>query len=258
MVISTHERFENHIDISSPETICDAKKTETFTENSDIENEFDKRISDAESMKEVDLWITIKNHKPNVKEEKNTHRPYQNSIQMNYAHLSLDTIDDKNITLDVKEYTQNRLAEISILNNIKSWIKDINPNFNEFDYESPYCNNCGSCAYAVYQRLEGITNMVATAENIEYNHEMEVLTGMKQVSMSPYEIECRLLSEGSGSHAIIGIDRNEGAGHWFNAVCIDNKIIAIDGQNGTISDWPPDYGDVINWDMSMREETYNG
>lgn len=38
----------------------------------------------------------------------------------------------------------------------------------------------------------------------------------------------------------------------FNAACIDGKVVAIDGQTGEISDWPPDYGDVVNWEMSMR------
>lgn len=78
------------------------------------------------------------------------------------------------------------------------------------------------------------------------------LTGLEQVSMSPEEIEATLLGAGDGAHAIIGIDRAEGPGHWFNAACIDGKVVAIDGQTGEITDWPPDYGDVVNWEMSMR------
>ena len=45
-----------------------------------------------------------------------------------------------------------------------------------------------------------------------------------------------------------------GAGHWFNAWCDGKKVYAIDGQTGTVSDWPPDYGNVTNWDMSVKEE----
>ena len=70
--------------------------------------------------------------------------------------------------------------------------------------------------------------------------------------MSPDEIRDRLLAEGDGAHAIIGIDRAEGPGHWFNAACMDGKVVAIDGQTGEITDWPPDYGDVVNWEMSIR------
>lgn len=144
------------------------------------------------------------------------------------------------------------LRDTSDIQNISDWIGDINPNFDPFDVESPYSTNCGSCAYAVYQRLEGVDDACATADNIDYNFQMNALTGMEQVSMSPAEIEATLLEAGDGSHAIIGIDRSEGPGHWFNAACIDGKVVAIDGQTGEISDWPPDYGDVVNWEMSTR------
>jgi hypothetical protein len=156
------------------------------------------------------------------------------------------------------EISDSEINEISPLENLEGWLDDINPNFDEFDIDSPYCNNCGSCAYAVNQRLEGNTDICATAENINYNSEMEALTGMQQVSMSPQEIEERLLSEGSGAHAIIGIDRAEGAGHWFNAANIDGKVVAIDGQDGAVHDWPPDYGDVVNWEMSVEKEEQHG
>lgn len=175
--------------------------------------------------------------------------------------LSLQNDDLTDVEKEPSEFEDNiqgELAEIAPLENIDGWIKDVNPNFDEFDIDSPYCNNCGSCAYAVYQRLEGNPDICATAENIGYNNEMEALTGMEQVSMSPQEIEQRLIDEGNGAHAIIGIDRAEGAGHWFNAACIDGKVVAIDGQDGSVSGWPPDYGDVVNWEMSVRKETNNG
>lgn len=143
--------------------------------------------------------------------------------------------------------------EIVETNEIEGWLKEINPGYDPFDMDSPYCNNCGSCAYAVHRRLEGDTEIVATAENIGYNSEMEALTGMEQISMSPTEIAERLLEQGEGAHAIIGVDRAEGPGHWFNAAVMDGKVVAIDGQSGEINDWPPDYGDVVNWEMSVKK-----
>lgn len=142
------------------------------------------------------------------------------------------------------------------LKTIDTWITQINPKFDPFDASSPYCNNCGSCAYAVYQRLEGNDKICATSSNIGYNHQMEALTGLKQVPMSPDKIKAYLLSKGNGAHAIIGVDRAFGPGHWFNAVCIDGKVFAVDGQNGTIIDWPPDYGSVVNWEISLTEGEY--
>lgn len=139
------------------------------------------------------------------------------------------------------------------LHHVESWINEINPDFDPFDVESPYCRNCGSCAYAVYRRLEGDCGAVATAENIPKNWQMEALTGMRQTQMSPEAIERTLLEQGSGAHAIIGIDRAYGPGHWFNAANIDGKVYAIDGQTGTIVGWPPtDLGNVVNWEMSMK------
>lgn len=163
---------------------------------------------------------------------------------------TLDELTDSSYQDDIPEDSPDDLQEST---DVSEWLGDINPNFDPFDMESPYCNNCGSCAYAVYQRLEGNTDACASAENIGYNSEMEALTGMEQVSMSPDDIQARLLEEGDGAHAIIGIDRAEGPGHWFNAACIDGKVVAIDGQTGEITDWPPDYGDVVNWEMSVKK-----
>lgn len=164
---------------------------------------------------------------------------------------------DPNVFRHINETSDStavgEISEIKPIENLNGWLKDINPNYDAFDVDSPYSNNCGSCTYAVYQRLEGNPDICATAENIGYNSEMEALTGMEQVSMSPQEIEARLLEQGDGAHAIIGIDRSYGPGHWFNAACIDGKVVAIDGQSGEINDWPPDYGDVVNWEMSIKK-----
>ena len=170
-----------------------------------------------------------------------------------YAKVLTKNPDEFNSVDNQNDLLSEATADISPIRDIDNWLGDINPNFDEFDTDSPYCNNCGSCAYAVWKRLEGDNDICASADNIGYNDEMEALTGMEQVSMSPDEIENNLLAQGDGAHAIIGIDRAEGPGHWFNAACIDGKVVAIDGQSGEILDWPPDYGDVVNWEMSVKK-----
>ena len=143
-------------------------------------------------------------------------------------------------------------SEINPADDIGSWISDVNPGYDPFDCsDSPYNSNCGSCALATFLRLEGENDIEATVNNIETPEEMESITGMEQVAMSPEEIERTLLEQGDGAHAIIGIDRDEGPGHWFNAVNKGGKVMAADGQTGELMDWPPDYGDVIRWDMSV-------
>ena len=146
------------------------------------------------------------------------------------------------------------VTDVPKLEDVSDWINDINPNYDPFDWQSPYSNNCGSCAFAVEQRLDGNTDISATSENIGTIEEMNKITGMEQVAMSPDEIKDYLVSQGPGSHGIVGIDRVSGPGHWFNAYYDGEKVVAMDGQTGEINDWPPDYGDVTNWDISVRKE----
>lgn len=152
--------------------------------------------------------------------------------------------------IDIQEKT-GKFSENPTIEGVSSWIKEINPNYDPFDVESPYNVNCGACAYVVYQRLNGNDATCASANNIPFDADMEELLGRKIVSMSPAEIEKRLMDGGDGTHAVVGVDRSHGPGHWFNAACIEGKVVAIDGQSGEVLDWPPDYGDVVNWEMSV-------
>ena len=145
------------------------------------------------------------------------------------------------------------ISQFTTVAAVSEWLGNVNPNYDPFDsFKSAYRKNCGSCAYAVFRRMQGDTGICASSQNIPGISQMESLTGMHQTPMSPQEIEQRLLAAGNGAHAIIGIDRRgDDPGHWFNAACLDGRVVAIDGQTNEILDWPPDYGDIINWDMSI-------
>ena len=164
----------------------------------------------------------------------------------------------ENTINDAAENTINKeeaeITEVPKLEEISEWLSEINPNYDPFDWQSPYSNNCGSCAFAVEQRLNGNDTIVATSENIGTIDEMNKATDMEQVAMSPDEIRDYLIAQGPGSHGIVGIDRIFGPGHWFNAYYDGEKVVAIDGQTGEINDWPPYYGKVKNWDFSIRRE----
>lgn len=150
---------------------------------------------------------------------------------------------------DVRENVQD-------LSQVEEWLSDINPNYDPFDADPAYENNCGSCAYAVSRRLDGDTEIVAGRDNIGYNEEMEEITGNKIINTTAEEIELALIEQGPGAHAIVGIDRFFGPGHWFNAYCPDGEnVYYIDGQCNVISDWPPkDLGLVSNWVMEVKED----
>ncbi len=152
--------------------------------------------------------------------------------------------------VEVRERT-GLFVDNPTVDGVSAWIKEVNPNFDPFDIESPYNSNCGACARVVYERLNGNDAFCASAHNIPTDAEMEQQLGKKFVSMSPDEIERRLLAAGDGAHAVIGVDRAFGPGHWFNAACLEGRVVAIDGQSGEVREWPPDYGNVINWEMSV-------
>jgi hypothetical protein len=162
--------------------------------------------------------------------------------------------EDRQGTLDNSAVESDNDSRDNNAENIQEWLGDINPNYDPYDLSSAYDNNCGSCAFAVEQRLDGNTDIAASADNIGTTPEMNDATGMEQMPMEPEEIQNYLISQGPGSHGIVGIDRAEGPGHWFNAYYDGEKVVAIDGQTGETQDWPPDYGDVTNWDISVKKE----
>lgn len=136
---------------------------------------------------------------------------------------------------------------VQSIEGIQGWIGEINPN----PHGDPRRNtNCGKCAAAVYQRLNGDSNAAAGLGTYSIE-EMNALTGRTQTSMTPGEIEQYLIGQGPGSHAVVGVDRASGAGHWFNAYYDGYRVYTIEGQGGTVGGWPPDYGSIVHWDVSI-------
>ena len=132
---------------------------------------------------------------------------------------------------------------------IRSWLGGVNPGFTGDPFH-PRSQNCGSCAAAVHSALRGGPVGEAGTGTLTIP-EMERITGRPQVTMTPTEIADALAAGGRGSHAVVGIDRADGPGHWFNAYFDGEKVMAVDGQSGQIIDWPPDYG-AVHWDAAIR------
>jgi Papain fold toxin 1, glutamine deamidase len=49
----------------------------------------------------------------------------------------------------------------------------------------------------------------------------------------------RLRELGPGSSAVVGFDRENAPGHWFNGVNHAGTILAADGQAARFEEWPP-------------------
>lgn len=162
------------------------------------------------------------------------------SLQERMNKLASEVIEKKSIhSSEVKARESEKLKEI------RSWIKDVNPNYNPF---TPYGSNCGTCAWVVHNRIRGAKDIVAGRINIApQDADMEELTGLQCKYMSPTNIEAILRSRGPNSELIVGINRNDGAGHWFNVFYDGNDFYTIDGQCGKVMEWPHDYGDISAW-----------
>ena len=178
------------------------------------------------------------------------HVASEGTIQDTISYTERNTNNLQNNSL----YTSNAIRNAKVkLNEIEGWITQINPNYDAFDPSSPFCNNCGSCAFAVESRLNGIQNIVATETNIGTDPAMEYATGKVCKYMPIESIEEHLKKMGPGSHLIVGINRHPTpwgsprAGHWFNAYYDGEKIYTLDGQSGDVLDWPYDYGDISEW-----------
>lgn len=137
------------------------------------------------------------------------------------------------------------------------WVHSINPNYENMSLPCEerllYSINCGSCAYALEQHFNGNDPaMQATSTNIDYDWEMEQITGLTCKYMSPDKIKSILIKRGPGSHLIVGINRHPvggkpQSGHWFNAYYDGSRVYTLDSQSGEVFEWPHDFGDVCEW-----------
>lgn len=96
---------------------------------------------------------------------------------------------------------------------VKSWIGEVNPGYSRNSFD-PRSSNCGTCSAAVFSRINGTDPEAVAGMNTLSTPEMESITGLHQVPSSPDKIRDLLVARGPGSHAVVGIDRMVGPGHW--------------------------------------------
>ena len=169
-------------------------------------------------------------------------------IQIHYSALAATSGQATGTMLTAGCPEQKVMAARARLQTAAGWLarKEINP---KYQPNTPYASNCGSCSFALWQRLNGL-NATASAgkKNIaRTDADMERLTGLKCRYMQPNQIAAILRQRGPGSHLIVGINRNSYPGHWFNVFYDGKEIKTLDGQTGQVYDWPHDYGDVCDW-----------
>lgn len=127
----------------------------------------------------------------------------------------------------------------------------INPGFSGYVDDvgvgvNAYNVNCGLCAQAVAYAFDGRPHTAAGVEHPVSLAEMVNWAGTSQSPQSSEEIEDRLRSMPPGSHAIVGVDWEDGDGHWFNAYWDGQTVWKVDGQDGSCEPWPPDFPPVTD------------
>lgn len=119
------------------------------------------------------------------------------------------------------------------------WLADIYPGRERGDR----LNNCGECARAVDSTWHGLPAVAAELANRRVGGErpavMNEWAGQSPESASMAAIWQRLRELGPGSSAVVGFDREDAPGHWFNAVNHEGTVLAVDGQAARFEEWPP-------------------
>jgi hypothetical protein len=131
----------------------------------------------------------------------------------------------------------------------EKWAADINP-----DRDAPgRDNNCGECARAVDSTWHGNPAAAAAMSNPDASGEpvprMAEWADQAPTQASMSDVQQQLEELGPGSSAVVGFDREDGTGHWFNAVNDEGTIKAVDGQSGLVEPWPPSV-DGLGFDES--------
>lgn len=141
------------------------------------------------------------------------------------------------------------------LADIEGALATFNPHYpGPFDPSNEYEGNCGSVAANVFDYLNGAPARQAETGTLS-DPEMDARTGLTTTVVgSPDDIITLLHEAGPGSHAVVGILRTTGAGHWFNVFYDGTDVYTIDGQprGGIVAGFPPSYEtDVYSWDVSL-------
>lgn len=121
----------------------------------------------------------------------------------------------------------------------ESWSNEINPDKDAAGRD----NNCGDCARAVQDTWEGDPRAAHAMSDADSNGEvvarMSEWAGHEPQAATFDNVQDRLTQLGPGSSAVVGVNWDDGRGHWFNAVNENGAIKAVDGQSGLVEAWPP-------------------
>jgi hypothetical protein len=118
------------------------------------------------------------------------------------------------------------------------WLKDIYPGRDQPGIKT----NCGECARAVDNTWHGTPTGAAGTRNRMLGEPTTFMAEWADTASTPAsmaDVGHRLRELGPGSSAVVGFDKRNDIGHWFNAVNHAGTILAVDGQSAKLEEWPP-------------------
>ena len=200
-IISLFSDVQSEIQLE--QSRLDDEAAELESEKQELVSEISEQISINDEVKSKAESLSGQKYTVGIDKVASKASEYISELQQMLDELEVDSSDSRSCKLDehtVGEETiidtisdterntnnlQNNCLHTSYairnaqakLKEIEGWITQINPNYDAFDPSSPFCNNCGSCAFAVESRLNGIQNIVATETNIGTDPAMEYATG---------------------------------------------------------------------------------
>lgn len=149
----------------------------------------------------------------------------------------LDRVDQRWPELYERDDTTSS-EPVDALESPRRWAADRNP---AGDGDIGRAANCGDCARAAELRWRGVDAVAGSCRSLE-GESTDVMDAWSPGDRVPATFDLvaeRLRQLGPGASAVVGIDRHEGGGHWFNAVNDQGVIVAVDAQAGVCKPWPP-------------------
>ncbi len=128
------------------------------------------------------------------------------------------------------------------------WIKEVNPGYDQdrrrWELGQPVdrlnrIHNCVDAAMAVQDTHDRLPRAAAAGTAEPASRISEWAGFDPETNQSYADIERRLASPGDS--AVVAATYMDGGGHAFNAVNISGRVCYVDGQAGTITDWPPPF-----------------
>ncbi len=137
---------------------------------------------------------------------------------------------------------QDETSEVRPHRSPELWVDNINGPGMEQQGRNRNCVDCARAVESTWQGSPEVAARLASEDGVGTSQERISDWAQSDFAQTDYPgIEKELEQLGPGSSAIVASDWSGpfGGGHAYNAVNDNGHILFVDGQSGTVEDWPP-------------------